>query len=189
MQNLWDLRSKRVHVAVMRHGHVMIRVDAAWTRFMFEFGRFLSVQVALSPPFLPAVARIPFFDSSLLTLGDNIMFKSILPSRRVPSSDFQMLTSPIEPSETEPNGKENYFANPNTFYDPNAKPKTDKRKKTKGKLQQEQEAMPTEDFDKLLVSLHFASYFAYTPYALPMVYNLVYVQSLLLPHATSLSKS
>lgn len=39
MQNLWDLRSKRVHVAVMRHGHVMIRVDAAWTRFMFELSR------------------------------------------------------------------------------------------------------------------------------------------------------
>ena len=81
------------------------------------------------------------------------MFKSILPSRRIPSSDFQMLTSPPTiDSESDPNGKENYFTDPydmNTNY--NAKPKTEKRKKLKGKAQPEQDA--PEDFDKLLVSL------------------------------------
>ena len=88
------------------------------------------------------------------------MFKSILPSRRIASTDFQMLTSPIDPSETEHNGKENYFANSNILNDSNVKPKTEKRKKSKGRLQAEQE-MPTEDFDRLLVSLRFASCIAY----------------------------
>ena len=89
------------------------------------------------------------------------MFKSILPSRRIPSSDFQMLTSPIDPSESESQGKENYFTNP---YDSNAtnaaKPKTEKRKKMKGKMQPEQEVIPTEDFDRLLVRFHPASRFS-----------------------------
>ncbi|KAI0696293.1 armadillo-type protein [Cerioporus squamosus] len=86
------------------------------------------------------------------------MFKSILPSRRVPSSsDFQMLTTPIDPSETESNGKENYFANPNALYDTNAKSKTEKRKKMKGKVQPEQEVIPTEDFDRLLDELQIPS--------------------------------
>ena len=87
------------------------------------------------------------------------MFKSILPSRRIPSSDFHMLTSPIDPAESDTNGKENYFTSP---YDPNttnnAKPKTEKRKKMKGKAQPEPET--PQDFDKLLVSLHSASHFA-----------------------------
>ena len=65
-----------------------------------------------------------------------------------------MLTTPVDPSETEPNGKENYFENPNAIHDNNAKPKTEKRKKMKGKMQPEQEAIPTEDFDRLLVRLH-----------------------------------
>ncbi|KAJ2982969.1 hypothetical protein NUW54_g10681 [Trametes sanguinea] len=77
------------------------------------------------------------------------MFKSILPSRRLPSADFQMLTTPIDPTESEPNGKENYFAYA-TVND--AKPKTEKRKKAKTKGQQEQEPLSTEDFDRLLVS-------------------------------------
>ena len=81
------------------------------------------------------------------------MFKSILPSRRIPSSDFQMLTPPIDPSETELNGKENYFTN-NTPYDLNAKPRMEKRKKTKGKGQPESEA--PEDFDRLLVGRYFS---------------------------------
>ncbi|RPD74973.1 hypothetical protein L226DRAFT_553062 [Lentinus tigrinus ALCF2SS1-7] len=86
------------------------------------------------------------------------MFKSILPSRRVPSSpDFQMLTTPIDPAETESNGKENYFANPNALYDTNAKPKTEKRKKMKGKIQSEQEVIPTEDFDRLLDEMQIPS--------------------------------
>ncbi|RDX57101.1 hypothetical protein OH76DRAFT_1424700 [Lentinus brumalis] len=86
------------------------------------------------------------------------MFKSILPSRRVPSSsDFQMLTPPIDPSPTEPNGKENYFTSPNALYDTNAKPKTEKRKKMKGKVQPEQEVIPAEDFDKLLDELQIPS--------------------------------
>ena len=92
---------------------------------------------------------------SVLSSSDTVMFKSILPSRRVPSSpDFQMLTTPVDPSETEPNGKENYFENPNVIHDNNAKPKTEKRKKMKGKMQPEQEIIPTEEFDRLLVRLH-----------------------------------
>nr|VWP00159.1 Zn(2)-C6 fungal-type domain-containing protein [Ganoderma boninense] len=90
------------------------------------------------------------------------MFKSILPSRRIPSSDFQMLTSPIDPPESDANGKENYFAIP---YDStttnNAKPKTEKRKKMKGKALSEQET--PEDFDRLLVSLTFALDLARAP--------------------------
>lgn len=76
------------------------------------------------------------------------MFKSILPSRRLPAADFQMLTTPAD-SESEPNGKENYFAN-NTVNE--AKAKTEKRKKMKGKGQPEQDRLSTEDFDRLLVS-------------------------------------
>ena len=60
------------------------------------------------------------------------MFKSILPSRRVPSSsDFQMLTPPFDASEPEANGKENYFATYSNPYDTNVKPKTERRKKMK----------------------------------------------------------
>ena len=80
------------------------------------------------------------------------MFKSILPSRRFPSSDFPMLTTPIDPVESDANGKENYFAIPyDTNTTTNAKPKTEKRKKMKGKALPEQET--PEDFDRLLVSL------------------------------------
>ncbi|KAI9061130.1 hypothetical protein FKP32DRAFT_1594809 [Trametes sanguinea] len=82
------------------------------------------------------------------------MFKSILPSRRLPSADFQMLTTPIDPTESEPNGKENYFAYA-TVND--AKPKTEKRKKAKTKGQQEQEPLSTEDFDRLLDDLQIPS--------------------------------
>ena len=81
------------------------------------------------------------------------MFKSILPSRRVPSTDFQMLTAPLDPTETEPNGKENYFAQYANAYDTNAKPKTEKRKKMKSKGQMEQDPLSTEDFERLLVSV------------------------------------
>ncbi|KAI0351701.1 hypothetical protein OH77DRAFT_1486744 [Trametes cingulata] len=84
------------------------------------------------------------------------MFKSILPSRRLPSADFQMLTTPVDPAESEPNGKENYFTY-NATHDPNAKPRTEKRKKAKGKAQQEQEPLSTEDFDRLLDDLQIPS--------------------------------
>ena len=83
------------------------------------------------------------------------MFKSILPSRRVPSSsDFHMLTSPVDQSESEPNGKENYFTNYPLSHETNAKPpKTEKRKRMKSKGQLEQEPLSTEDFERLLVSV------------------------------------
>ncbi|TBU33445.1 armadillo-type protein [Dichomitus squalens] len=84
------------------------------------------------------------------------MFKSILPSRRIPSSDFQMLTSPIDSTESDATGKENYFANAyDTNTTNNAKPKADKRKKMKGKAQPESEA--PQDFDKLLDELQIPS--------------------------------
>lgn len=79
------------------------------------------------------------------------MFKSILPSRRIPAAEFQMLTTPTDPMESEPNGKENYFTY-NGASDPNAKPRTEKRKKAKGKAQQGDEPLSTEDFERLLVS-------------------------------------
>ncbi|PIL35423.1 hypothetical protein GSI_02150 [Ganoderma sinense ZZ0214-1] len=85
------------------------------------------------------------------------MFKSILPSRRIPSSsDFQMLTSPIDSAESDANGKENYFAIPyDTTTTNNAKPKTEKRKKMKGKALPEQET--PQDFDRLLDELQIPS--------------------------------
>ncbi|KAI0635582.1 armadillo-type protein [Trametes polyzona] len=84
------------------------------------------------------------------------MFKSILPSRRLPATDFQMLTTPTDPSESEPNGKENYFNYPVTN-DTNAKPRTEKRKKAKGKTQSEEEQLSPEDFDRLLDDLQIPS--------------------------------
>ncbi|KAI0661800.1 armadillo-type protein [Cubamyces menziesii] len=82
------------------------------------------------------------------------MFKSILPSRRLPSADFQMLTTPIDPSESEPNGKENYFTY-NATHD--TKARTEKRKKVKGKGHQEQEPLSPEDFERLLDDLQIPS--------------------------------
>ncbi|KAH9856670.1 armadillo-type protein [Lenzites betulinus] len=84
------------------------------------------------------------------------MFKSILPSRRVPATDFQMLTTPTDPSESESNGKENYFTY-NAPAETNAKPGTEKRKKAKGKVPQEQEPLSTEDFERLLDDLQIPS--------------------------------
>ncbi|KAH9945049.1 armadillo-type protein [Epithele typhae] len=84
------------------------------------------------------------------------MFKSILPSRRAPSSttEFQMLTSPVDSTDSEPNGKENYFANNGSSYDLNAKPKTTKHKKMKSKGQPEIQApLSNQDFDRLLDDL------------------------------------
>ncbi|EIW57226.1 uncharacterized protein TRAVEDRAFT_168855 [Trametes versicolor FP-101664 SS1] len=80
------------------------------------------------------------------------MFKSILPSRRIPAAEFQMLTTPTDPMESEPNGKENYFTY-NGASDPNAKPRTEKRKKAKGKAQQGDEPLSAEDFERLLDDL------------------------------------
>ncbi|KAI0649472.1 armadillo-type protein [Trametes meyenii] len=82
------------------------------------------------------------------------MFKSILPSRRLPATDFQMLTTPTDPSESEPNGKENYFTYDATH---DAKPRTEKRKKAKSKAQPENEPLSTEDFDRLLDDLQIPS--------------------------------
>ncbi|KAI0822549.1 armadillo-type protein [Trametes gibbosa] len=84
------------------------------------------------------------------------MFKSILPSRRIPAADFQMLTTPTDPSESESNGKENYFSY-NAPSDANAKPRSEKRKKGKGKLPQQEEPLSTEDFERLLDDLQIPS--------------------------------
>ena len=128
---------------------------------MFDFGRFRDSFLVLSqlgPEALcvlhsalcPPAPILPFFS----TLPDDaVMFKSILPSRRVPSSDFHMLTPPVDHTESEHNGKENYFASRNTTYDNNAKPQTEKRKKMKSKGQMEQDPLSTEDFERLLVSV------------------------------------
>ena len=67
------------------------------------------------------------------------MFKSILPSRKVPDSDFFMVTQPIE-------SKENYPVGTSV-----SKAKTEKRKKSKDQ-ESTPDAMQTEQaFDQLLV--------------------------------------
>ena len=78
------------------------------------------------------------------------MFKSILPSRKLPDADFTMLTSPPEPLT---HGKENYPAMVNNI----ARLRGEKVKKSKGK--EVSQDVPTEQaFDKLLVSSHCVSY-------------------------------
>lgn len=78
------------------------------------------------------------------------MFKSILPSRRVPSADFQMLTNP---PFSEPNGKENCY--PHLTRAANERYRTEKQKNSKGKDMPMEGIVTTEAFDRLLVSLAF----------------------------------
>ncbi|GBE87862.1 hypothetical protein SCP_1200870 [Sparassis crispa] len=76
------------------------------------------------------------------------MFKSILPSRRIPSADFLMITPPVDNS---PNGKENHPGIPASH---DTKPtRSEKNKKAKGK-EHPVEGVPSEaDFDRLLEEL------------------------------------
>ena len=81
------------------------------------------------------------------------MFKSILSSRRIPSSDFDMLTSLGDPAL---NGKENYPALAITTNVPTTKSRNDKtHKKSKTK---EQDVLVSgdmeQDFDRLLVRVY-----------------------------------
>lgn len=78
------------------------------------------------------------------------MFKSILPSRRIPSSDFTMLTT-LDDSAL--NGKENYPALAISTNVPTAKSRNDKtQKKSKSKEQPVVEGVDMEqEFDRLLV--------------------------------------
>ncbi|THH29930.1 hypothetical protein EUX98_g4256 [Antrodiella citrinella] len=80
------------------------------------------------------------------------MFKSILSSRRIPSSEFDMLTSL---GDSDVNGKENYPALATTTNVPTAKSRNDKtHKKIKGKEPQVVDDVYTEQaFDKLLDDL------------------------------------
>ena len=78
------------------------------------------------------------------------MFKSILPSRRVPSTDFQMVTPPLDSAF---NGKENW-PDPSIPID-NQQTRVEKTKKRKGKEQAPapDSYMTTHAFEKLLVSV------------------------------------
>ncbi|KZT02263.1 uncharacterized protein LAESUDRAFT_730448 [Laetiporus sulphureus 93-53] len=76
------------------------------------------------------------------------MFKSILPSRRSISGEFQMVTGP---GETAPNGKENFPSEPSSS---DAQPsRTEKKKKRKSKDPTREEQVDPEEFDKLLDEL------------------------------------
>ncbi|KAH9831544.1 armadillo-type protein [Rhodofomes roseus] len=78
------------------------------------------------------------------------MFKSILPSRRVPATDFQMVTPPFD---SVPNGKENY---PELSASDELKPsRVEKSKKRKGKEQAQgsDSYATTHAFEKLLDEL------------------------------------
>ena len=79
------------------------------------------------------------------------MFKSILPSRRVPSTDFQMVTPPLDSAM---NGKENW-PDPSMPID-TKQTRVEKSKKRKGKEQAPgpDTYMATHAFEKLLVSVH-----------------------------------
>ncbi|OCH93043.1 hypothetical protein OBBRIDRAFT_750238 [Obba rivulosa] len=80
------------------------------------------------------------------------MFRSILPSRRVPSADFQMLTgSPF----AEPNGKENCY--PHLTTATNERPRSEKHKKSKGKDTPVDGVVTTEAFNRLLDDLQIPS--------------------------------
>ncbi|CCM03607.1 uncharacterized protein FIBRA_05745 [Fibroporia radiculosa] len=73
------------------------------------------------------------------------MFKSLLPSRRVPSVDFQMVTSPVESAS---NGKENF---PGTHPPADARTtRPEKSKKRKVKEQPVNGYLTSEAFEKLL---------------------------------------
>ena len=79
------------------------------------------------------------------------MFKSILPSRRVPSTEFQMVTPPFDSIL---NGKENYY--PESSAPAESKPsRIEKLKKRKGKEQapDPDNQMTVHAFEKLLVSV------------------------------------
>ena len=78
------------------------------------------------------------------------MFKSILPSRRVPSSEFQMVTPPLDSAL---NGKENW-PDPSMPVD-TKHTRVEKSKKRKGKEQAPgpDSYMTTHAFEKLLVSV------------------------------------
>jgi hypothetical protein len=78
------------------------------------------------------------------------MFKSILPSKKVPDADFFMVTSPTLPSE---GAKENYPALATTTNTTKIRAEKPKKSKTKD-LPMEPVAME-QAFDKLLVSLHY----------------------------------
>ncbi|PCH39395.1 hypothetical protein WOLCODRAFT_141240 [Wolfiporia cocos MD-104 SS10] len=77
-----------------------------------------------------------------------MMFRSLLPSRRDPTTDFQMLTGPIDSA---PNGKENH---PGPSQEEPRTPRPEKMKKRKSKDNQSQDSAPTgEAFEQLLDEL------------------------------------
>lgn len=97
------------------------------------------------------------------------MFKSILPVKRIPSSDFTMVT-PLTDSQTMPNGKENHPGSAmvastalptqskgvrQTLVAPKGLPQpNEKKKRVEGKKAKEQSIEPigtNQAFDKLLV--------------------------------------
>lgn len=80
------------------------------------------------------------------------MFKGILPGKRVPSSEFEILTGT---SDNTPNGKENALLPPQPMRPTNRVVSGVKAMKLKGGKEREQPteaAVMNQAFDKLLVS-------------------------------------
>lgn len=75
------------------------------------------------------------------------MFKSILPSRKIPDAEFFMVTSPTSPTE---GSKENYPALNTTTN--TTKSRAEKPKKSKSKDSPVEPVAMEQAFDKLLVS-------------------------------------
>lgn len=132
------------HVRANRENHLELVV--VW--FKVELHAF-SNQTSFSP--LSPFAIFPCDDplsttttNSLIHEQKSIMFKSILPSKKIPDSEFFMVTPQAVSS------KENYPAwtsNGNV-----SKPRIEKSRKSKGKDTPVESVAMEEAFDKLLVS-------------------------------------
>lgn len=78
------------------------------------------------------------------------MFKSILPSKRIPDSEFTMITTATDPTF---NGKENHPALTVTTNVPKPRQEKEKTKKSKGKAQPLSTGDVEYEFTRLMVRL------------------------------------